>query len=285
VAIEEPTTPPVPRVLTSKSVFSHPEAHPVVLDLVLLQHFHVDWFDWLEDTLFFEIEKEFNTSIADVNKYKILAAKTLHITDAFWDHWEMFEKGITALNGIVPMPHTMQPPDLATLMAGVDIADGIRREEYSDEVSRYCAAVFLNENVHYAPPPLDFCQDFITQPMYTCNDCGKYAAAAPPFEGLCTSCTAYYRSDTPFALRPDAELVKKGFGRNLTMSQVNPYEKVKARFEELDKMSGDKLVAAIKEVPEDIQAAKLISAVDYRNHRAQQLKEQLESLRGWLERA
>lgn len=278
-------TPQAPRALTQRSVFSHPDAHPFVLDLVLLKHFDLEWLEWLPDTLFKEIELTFGTSIAEVNRLKILATQNLHVTDSFWDQWEVFEKVIASLNGIIPRVGFIQPPDLGLLMAGVDMANEVRKETFSEEVSRYCAGVFLYENVHYAPEPLSFCQPYITQPTFHCNDCGKTGSALPPFDGVCPSCGGHFETEHPLSLRPDPEKVQRGFGQNVTTGTTFDPGPTKARFEEFEKMSPDKLVSAIRETPEDIQAAKLITAIDFRNFRARQLKEQLESLRGWLETA
>ncbi len=281
-----PTAPPessAPKSLTSRSVFSHPEAHPVALDLVLLKNFELEWLQWMPDTLFSEIEKTFTTSIAEVNRLKILAAQTLHVTDAYWENWEIFEKVLWALNGQVPRAGVIQPPDLPILMSGVDIADGIRNETYGEEVARYCAAVFLHENVFYAPEPLDFCQKYITQQTYKCQDCNQTGSALPPFDGMCWSCGEHFDSEHPFKFQPDPDAVKRGVGRKIVLRDTFDPGPTKARFEELNALPADKLKASIRETVEDIQAAKLIIAIDYIKHRSQQLAEQMTSLRGWLE--
>ena len=112
--------PPVPepevtRKISPRSVFSNPETHPYVLDLAMLKHFHIDWMTWLPETLFKEIELTFQTSVAEVNKLKILAAQTLHVTDMYWEEWALFEKTLWALNGQVPRLDSLQPPDLSVL--------------------------------------------------------------------------------------------------------------------------------------------------------------------------
>jgi hypothetical protein len=278
-----PQEPVAPKSLTSRSVFSHPEAHPVALDLVLLKNFELEWLQWLPDTLFSEIEKTFTTSIAEVNRLKILAAQTLHVIDAYWDNWEIFEKVLWALNGQVPRVDVIQPPDLSILMSGVDMADGIRRETYGEEVGRYSAAVFLHENVFYAPEPLEFCQKYITQQTYKCQDCGQTGSALPPFDGMCWSCGEHFDSEHPFKFQPDPDAVRRGVGRKIVLRDTFDPEPTKARFHELDVLPTDKLRASIKETAVDIQAAKLIIATDYVKHRSQQLAEQMTSLRGWLE--
>jgi hypothetical protein len=283
VATEPPASVALPRSITSRSVFSHPEAHPVALDLVLLKNFDLEWLRWLPDTLFSEIEKTFGTSIAEVNRIKILAAQTLHTIDSFWEAWEIFEKVVWSLNGHVPRVDVLQPPDLSILMSGVDMANGIRQETYGEEVARYCAAVFLYENVLYAPEPLSFCQKYIDNPMYECHDCGKMGSALPPFSGMCWSCGEFFDSEHPFKFAPDPEAVKKGRGRNITIANSYDSEPVKKRFQELNALPSDRLQSSIRETAEDIQAAKLIIATDFTKHRSQQLADQLTSLRGWLE--
>lgn len=273
-----PTSQQSPRPLTSRSVFSHPEAHPLALDLVLLKNFELEWLTWLPETLFVEIEQTFGSSIAEVNKLKILAAQTLHVVDTFWEEWEIFEKTVWALNGQVPRLDTIQPPDLPMLMAGVDMANSIRQETYGEEVARYCAAVFLHENVFYAPEPLEFCQKYIEQPTYKCNDCSQVGSALDPFNGTCWSCGGHFDAEHPFKFEPDTV-----HGRNVTVIKTFDPEPTKARFNVLNQLSGDQLKSAIHETVEDIQAAKLITAVDYTKFRSQQLAEQLTSLRGWLE--
>lgn len=275
--------PVVQRPLSSKSLFSHPEAHPIALDLALLKHFHLEWFSWLPETLFSEIEKTFGGSIAEVNRVKIMAVQTLHVTDVFWDHWEIFEKTLSALNGIPTLFDVVQPPDLGMLLSGVEMANAIRKEEFGEEVCRYVAAVFLYENVHYTTETLAFAQNYISQPTYLCQDCDKLGSALPPFDGICTSCGGYFTSDTPFNFKPDPEAVKRGAGRNLKYGLTYDPAPVKARLGELEGLSADKLSIAIKETPEDIQAAKLIAAIDFAAFRAGQLTEQLDSLKGWLE--
>lgn len=278
-----PEPAPLVRAVSQKNLFSNPDANPVVLDLVLLKHFGVDWIAWLADTVFQEIETTFKTSIADVNRLKIEAVKTLHDTDSFWDHWEIFEKTILALNSVVPMIEYMQPLELGTLMAGVDMANQVREEKFAEEIGRYGAACFLYANVTYAPPPLEFCQPYISQPIYVCGDCHKHASALPPWDGLCESCAGHFQHDRPFSGKPHPEHVARGWGKNVTVQLTHDPTKTKARFEVLDKLPPADVAGAIQEVPEDIEAARLITAIDYTNYHRQQLKDQLSALRPWLE--
>ena len=270
---------PVSRPITPRNLFSNPEAHPVVLDLALLKNLELDWFSWLPETLFKEIELTFKTSIAEVNKMRILAAQTLHVTDSFWDQWEIFEKTIHALSGSVPRVGIVQPPDLPMLLSAVSTANNIRKEEFSEEVGRYCAAVFLHENVHYAPPPMEFVQQFLSQPMYRCKDCDNTRSALPPWDGYCDSCIGRFTTDKAFSLRPDPEAVARGAGKNVEVFLAYDPSPVKQRFETLESAPESEFNP---DVSEDIQAAKLVTAVDYCAIKERQCAEQLKSLRDWL---
>ena len=280
---EESTQEPVFKEITAKNLFSHPETHPVILDLVLLKNFELEWFEWLPDTLLQEIELTFKTSIAEVNRNKILAVKTLHVTDAFWNQWEIYEKTIHALNGVSSRVDVIQPVDVPALLVGVDIANSIRKEEFNEEVARYSAACFLNDGIVYAPEPLAFCQQYVSQPTFKCNHCRLTGSILAPFSGYCPACTQEFEGEHPFSFKPNKEAVARNAGQDLTFSMENDPNPIKARFEELDKMNTEQLAQNIKEVSEDVQAAKLIAAVDYQKYRLKQLAEQLTALHGWLE--
>ncbi len=266
------------RPVSKSNLFSHPEAHPYVLDLALIKTFRLDWFTWDPETLFQEIKLTFNTSIADINRVKIMAVMTLHITDAAWEQWEVFEKTITALNSMLPRPGYMQPCDVPSLMAGVDIMNSIRTEDFGDEVGRYTAACFMNDEISYAPEPLDFCQPFLSQPRYKCEHCGNHGSALPPFDGRCDACSAKFRDDHPFNFKA-AEWAVDDPG-SVDYYLLFDFEATKKRFEELEKLPADQI--KIDETADDIEAAKLIHAVDYRDLRRQQKDRQLNDLKDWL---
>lgn len=266
------------RQVTKANLFSHPEAHPYVLDLALLKTFGTEWFGWEPETIFEEIKKTFNSSIADINRVKIMATMTLHVIDAAWDSWEVFEHTIQALNGSIPRAEFMNPCDVPMLMAGVDIMDEIRREEFGDEVGRYVAACFLNDEVSYAPPPLEFAQIYLSQPRYKCAHCGNHGDALPPFNGRCDSCSAKFQDEHPFNFKA-ADWAKDDV-KDISYYLKVEFKDTKRRFDELVKLPTDQI--HIQETPEDIEAAKLIAATDYMELRRKQKNQQLTDLKDWL---
>lgn len=266
------------RPVTKSNLFSHSEAHPYVLDMALIKTFHLDWFSWDADTLFTEIEKTFRTSIAEVNRLKILVAATLHVSDVFWDRWEVFEKAVLALNGIIPSVTYMQPPDVATLMTAVDIANSIRKKEFSEEVSRYVAACFLNDHISYAPKPLDFAAKYLRSPRYECGECGKEGSALPPFDGHCDSCSRKFEDEHAFNFKPHPD-AKDDPTKVRYFDALDPGP-TKERFEELVKLPADQV--KIDETADDIEAAKLINATDYMNFRQHQRDTQFSQIKSWM---
>lgn len=278
VAAEPPE--PANRPITPKNIFWNSEAHPYVLDLVMLKFFGVEWFSWLPDTVFAEIEQTFSKSVGDTTKMKIMAVQTLHVVDSFWERWEVFEKTLLALNGIWPKLDVMQVPELAHLFAGVAVANDIRKEEFSEEVSRYIAGCFLHANVTAAPPPFEFVQPYISQPSYRCRDCGRTGSALPPFDGYCDTCAGKFDKAHPFSFTPDPERVARGLGRNIEMYlEHDPLPALKKYREYLDAKPE---TIHIEDKPEDVEASRLVVAHDFTLFRENQKQEQLAALKDWL---
>jgi len=249
-----------------EKAFTDAETHPLVLYLICEGHLDKEWKTWISDTITQEIKRIFGVEILDSNLNKLLSAKTLAISDTFWDAWEIFKNGILALNGQPVSTQVMVCPNSAFLINGVEIASLIRKQTYDQEVARFAAACLLYEDIHYAPPPLDFCQIYISQPTYTCKECGTTATALPPFSGQCEICSRMYDSPKSFNFKPKED---KGF--NIDYSLTYDPIAVKNRYDKLSKEKSP----YINEVPEDIQASKLIIARDYTSLKMDEMSSQL----------
>lgn len=259
--------------------FSYHDAHPVALTLVLMEKFGADWFEWEPETLKQEILSTFNaTSISEHNWQKIQAVRTLTQTVGFWSEWHIFEKIIQALNNNVPRFDIAQRCTLAQLMAGVDIANQIREEEYDEEVQRYIAACFLDEGVVYAPPPLGFAQRVLSQPMYRCKTCGNIDY--DDVDGKCDFCTGRFQDEHPLNFKPNPRL-PKGLGENVEKYLERDPASVEKRFNEV-KLKDPNEVDWNDKSTEDVQSLKLVVAYEYMKERQQQLVDQLEELKSWV---
>ena len=259
--------------------FSYHDAHPVALTMALMEKFNVEWLEWEPETLKQEILTTFRaTSISEHNWQKIQAVRTLTQTVGFWSEWHIFEKVIQALNNNVPRFDITQRCTMAQLMAGVDIANQVRKEDFGDEIERYVAACAIEEGVTYLPAPVDFAKKALSQPMYRCRDCGE--VDTDDLDGRCDFCTGRFQDEKPLNMKPMAQ-VPNSAGRNLEkFLKIDPAP-ARKRFEQVKGKDPDSLELD-DDNAEDVQAAKLMVAYRYMQLRQQQLVEQLEELKSWV---
>jgi len=148
--------PPPPAYITPKSLFSHPDTHPIALDVALIVKHGADWLVWEPEVLHRQIEKDFGP-LSDLNMAKIQACKTLHVSESFWDEWQVFGWCTMAFNGVFPDFEVMQVPNVAQVAISVDIANRIRDDQrWSDEVVLYMQTVLEHESLVVPIPPIDF---------------------------------------------------------------------------------------------------------------------------------
>ena len=270
--------PDISKPVTIRTLFTHHDTHPIVLDLSLMRQFGLDWLTWDVSTLWSEIKTEFKTEISELSRSKIQTVRTCHVSPMPWTKWQVFEKVMQGLNNNIPTFELMQAPTLEQLYAGVDIMETIRKVDFSDEVKLYMASAVHLEEVAYVPEPLDFIQAEVSRPHYRCNDCGTVESALF-HDGACTVCTNKVAPEKGATLMPDVS-VTDGVGKNMTLALQHPYEDVKRRWEDLRGVATVKV--DFQETAEDIQVAKLMLARDYMNIRRRQLADQLTSMKSWL---
>lgn len=265
--------------LSLRNLFTHHDAHPVVINFALLKSFQLEWYGWEPETLWTSIHSLFESKVSEHNRAKIRALQCINTTHAPWEMWQVFEKVVQALNNNIPHFGVMQAPSLEQLYAGVDILDTLRREEFSQEVKSYISAAVLHEDVFYVPEPLDFVQVDVSQPHYRCRDCGQVYAALH-HDGICDTCTQKFDPEQGLSMRPTPELLQAGYGKNMELFlKYDPDLTQKLWNEVRGKKSND---VDFQETQADAQVAKLLVARDYMNVRRRQLAEQLVSLKSWL---
>ncbi len=196
---------------------------------------------------------------------KIMAIKTLYVTDAPWDEWEIFLTIMQTLNGLPINLECIYLTDnpLPYLYNAVEIMNTVRKQDFNEEISRFCAAIFLHENVHYAPEPLQFCQIYISQPKYHCKNCGKIGPALPPFNFVCEDCGKVYdlsEKEKSFNFKP-VELNKENTNIELTLEY--PIEDIRKRYEELKAKYDEGHEIDIQENEIDIQVGKILLAKEF----------------------
>lgn len=148
---------PITSAVTATNLFRHPDTHPIVLDLVMLRKYGPEWMLCEPEVLFLRIEQDFKAQLSELNISKLMALKTLHLVDSFWERWEVFNWCTAAFNSLFPDFELMQVPTVAQCAVAVDIANRIRDDmDWSSEVRAFIRSVFLHDQIAVSQPPLDF---------------------------------------------------------------------------------------------------------------------------------
>jgi hypothetical protein len=151
------TAPTPPSHVTAENLWRHPDAHPIVLDLLMLRHYGPEWLGWEADTWRLSIPDDFRTaSVSELTIAKLQACKALHLVDSFWQRWEVFVACMLPFNGEFPDFTTMPVPSVAQCLVAADVAARIRSDvEWSSEMKAYFQAVYQHDGIFLPLPPLD----------------------------------------------------------------------------------------------------------------------------------
>lgn len=143
--------------VTAVNIFRHRDAHPYVLDFLLIRKYGPEWMSWEPETLGAHINQDFRGGISDLNFSKVQSMKTLHMVDTFWQQWEVFVWCLMPFNGVLPDFQMMQVPTVAQCLVGIDIANRVREDvPWSDEVKAYLEVVFRHDGLFCPQSPADF---------------------------------------------------------------------------------------------------------------------------------
>lgn len=140
------------------NLFQHPDTHPAVLDILLLQKYGPEWMLWESETLQARIPQDFHTQgVSDLNLSKIQAMKTLHLVDTPWLRWEVFVWCAMPANSLFPDFEVMQVPTVAQCLVAIDTFNTVRQDVvWSDEVKAYLGVVWKHEGMFFPIDPADF---------------------------------------------------------------------------------------------------------------------------------
>lgn len=258
--------------------FSYHDAHPIALGMVVLERFGPEAVEWEAEALKTEIIKSFKaTSISDHNWQKLQAFRAILLATSPWSEWEVFENVMQAFNNNIPNPEIVQRCTVAQLMAGVDIMNEIREEEFHPEVERYISACAIEDGITCLPGPLAFAQETLSEPQYRCRDCGNEDDDDLE-DGRCDVCVERYADERNLNRKP-APHVPDGIGRNIERFLKRDPAGVKELFE---RWKGSEQEDVDHEDPVQVQAAKLVVAHKYMLQRRGELVEQLKELKSWV---
>lgn len=255
--------------------------HPISLFLSASKFLGEDiksWITW--DSVVIQKELSLKMSISKEDFNKIMAIKTLYVTDAPWDEWEVFLTLVQTLNGLpinLDFIYLTDNP-LPYLYNAVEIMNLVRKQDFNEEISRFCAAIFLHENVQYVPEPLQFCQIYVSQPKYHCKNCGKIGPALPPFNFVCEDCGKVYdieEKDNHFNFQP-TELNKDTTNIELTLEY--PIAEIRKRYEESKAKFDRGEEVIIEETELDVQVGKLLLAKEFTDLQSEILAREIKTI-------
>jgi len=178
-----------------RDIWRHPDAHPVVLMLMLIDKYGMEYAEWHPDVLRLTVERD---GIALSNKVwnKIMAGRVVLASPSPWRQWEVFHWVCRALAGESPNFVYLEEPELGHLVVGYEIMQMVDKRETSFEVDKFIAATFKSAGVPYIPQPLNFAQRELEDTQLECKTCE--ALHRDDNDTACVSCGGKDLRRVPF---------------------------------------------------------------------------------------
>ena len=228
----------------------------VTLAAALTSTLGAEWVLWEPETLRAELEEAFNRSeVSTLNWDQIQAVRTCLLVPSPWENWSVFARVCPPINNNILDFETLQKPTAAQCAFCVHVMAELGDHKWSDEVEQFIAAAHLDESIVYLPPPVDFAQEWSSEPRVRCQDCGWRGDDVGP---VCWGCGS---SKLDHYTERDPAPVKKR------------YDEIVAQIEK----TGDHDLLR-EDSTEDVQTAKLLVVRGYLEHRQSQLEEQVRLL-------
>ncbi len=157
--------------VTKKSLWRHPNAHPMSLLMMVLDMYGNESMEWAPETLLVTLRRD-GIELSNANRTKLLASRVAVQSPSPWRQWEVFHMVSLGLAGQQPNMVYMEEPEIGHLVAGYDFMKIVDPErDTSEEVDKFVAAVFKYEGLPYAPEPLDFAQVELEERKLHCTNC------------------------------------------------------------------------------------------------------------------
>lgn len=158
--------------VTRKNIWRHPNAHPLALTLLLADRYAPDFLSWEPEALRSTLKKD-DTQLSDGVWTKILAARVIMMSPSPWRQWEQFHWVSYGLAGRAPNFVYLEKPELGFSMAAVDTMKIVdRTRPWAEDVDKYVATVLREIGSLYAPAPVQFAQEELSDRRLKCRACG-----------------------------------------------------------------------------------------------------------------
>lgn len=153
------------------ALYKDPDAHPLVLLLMVLDRYGPDSMDWDPEVLRATLMRDAYV-VSGANWTKLMAARVLIMSPSPWRQWEVFHWTARGLAGLPPNFSFLEQPELGHLFVCADLATIIDpKRETAVEVDKFVAASLRAGGHVYAPESLSFAQRELEDPQLECRSC------------------------------------------------------------------------------------------------------------------
>lgn len=251
------TNDPLPDV-TMKNIWRHPNAHPLVLLMLLHDQHGEDIMEWEPETLRLVLRKG-GTQLSESTWQKILAVRVICESPVPWRQWEQFHWVSMGLAGKTPSFTYLEKPELGFMMSAVDQMKMVdKTRPFAEDIDKFTAAVLRDMGCLYAPVPVQFAQEELDDRRLVCKKCGT--KERDDHDVKCVACGSKELERLP-----------------LEHQQVQ--DETKKKFEERKKLPLERAVAGLTDSAADVATYRLLTHNEYRNQIRAQLLQQLHMLR------
>lgn len=127
--------------------------HLLPLSMLLTEALGVEFLGWTSEALREECEDRWG-KIGVLTWERIQALRVLHLHDAYWKEWEVFEKITAAIMGEAPIFNLVQPPEAEEIAVSLSVAAKVDKHEFDDDVKAYIVSACLNDGLWYYEEPI-----------------------------------------------------------------------------------------------------------------------------------
>ncbi len=146
---------------TKKLAFTDRKSHPLLLDLIMIKEFGPEYLAWEPETCWEEVSRTFKVTTSELNKNKIQAIRTCHVSNRPYEAWEVFEKVAVCFGGSIPKFDLIQKPTPHVCGVTFEIMGHIKDKKISKEIIKYVAATLLDQGICYGPGPISPCNEYL----------------------------------------------------------------------------------------------------------------------------
>ena len=151
----------------------------------LNDRYGAEWYNWMPETLLYEIKDDFNLKLDEHEQNKLFAVRLILTNDSPYEDPFVFENTILALSDITPVMDTGQLLLLSPFIDAVKTMLSIRNHSLSLDVLKYIAAIFYVNDAYYIPlgmGEISRAQQFLKRLLYEKGESELYDNAEKMFK-------------------------------------------------------------------------------------------------------